>query len=116
VSVDKSCLPHTKVRGHCDRCGNTLRGRQRRWCSKGCSTWYYINHVWTFARSYVLAERGRTCERCGSPDDLEVDHIVPRNGMPMATHSCLHHGGNLRVLCHHCHITRKDWWDREQSI
>jgi 5-methylcytosine-specific restriction endonuclease McrA len=48
------------------------------------------------------------CLNCGE-QAKEVDHIIPRKGMPLHRHSCLHHQTNLRALCHDCHVRRKEW-------
>lgn len=96
-------------------CGKPLTARQRRWCSTECREWHYRNHVWNVARHAALVTRGEgnpnraTCVQCGSRTQLEVDHIIPRNGTPLSEWSCLHHQENLRVLCHSCHVTRRLW-------
>jgi hypothetical protein len=50
------------------------------------------------ARARAAKDRdGRKCRECGSPDDLETDHILPLSkggGNEMA---------NLQTLCHECH-------------
>jgi len=48
-------------------------------------------------REYVLMRDGRRCQKCGSPNDLEVHHLIRRSA-----------GGpdsplNLTTLCRHCH-------------
>lgn len=92
----------------CGRCGKELTGRQQRWCSKECRTWWYDNHRWTQARHQAMVRAGWKCLRCGSPAE-EVDHIIERKGMPLGENSCLHHQANLRPLCHDCHRTRYSW-------
>lgn len=52
------------------------------------------------SRRRAVIDRDVVCVRCGSPDRLEVDHIVryvDGGGNEME---------NLRVLCHACHGSR----------
>ncbi|WP_442809954.1 HNH endonuclease [Streptomyces sp. NBC_01197] len=48
----------------------------------------------------MLARDGFKCQRCGSRENLEVDHLI----------SVAKGGGwemdNLLVLCHECHIKK----------
>jgi len=94
----------------CNRhgCGNPLSWRQQRWCSPECRDWYYLNHRWTQARHAAMMRADWKCQHCGAPAD-EVDHIIERQGVRLSEHSCLHHGENLRPLCHDCHLTRYEW-------
>ncbi|GAA0455712.1 hypothetical protein GCM10009544_18050 [Streptomyces stramineus] len=57
-------------------------------------------------RALVLARDRFTCQRCGSRNDLEVDHLIP-----------VAKGGtwdvaNLWVLCHDCHWRKTHYEDR----
>ncbi|MFD0384467.1 HNH endonuclease [Streptomyces stramineus] len=54
----------------------------------------------------MLARDRFTCQRCGSRNDLEVDHLIP-----------VAKGGtwdvaNLWVLCHDCHWRKTHYEDR----
>lgn len=56
--------------------------------------------TWRQLRQAVLERDGHRCVWCGSPDDLECDHIRPvaRGGLPELN--------NLRTLCRTCHRSR----------
>jgi len=48
----------------------------------------------------IFARDGKVCKKCGSTENLEIDHIIP-----------IFHGGtndpdNLQVLCRHCNRTK----------
>ena len=45
----------------------------------------------------VVWDDKEVCEHCGSPSDLNVDHIIPRRA------GGTHHPDNLQILCSHCH-------------
>lgn len=51
---------------------------------------------------------GYACVRCGSKNDLEVNHIYPLGATERTGHrfaeSCEHHLDNLETLCHNCHL------------
>jgi len=47
-------------------------------------------------RGKVFAAYNHCCAACGSPLDLEIDHVHPRNAGGSDDFS------NLQVLCHHC--------------
>lgn len=117
--------------GHCDRCGEALKGNRRRWCSEKCERAYWANHAWTMARHEAwvrasglsreqLDELWRTdrltlrelarCDECGAterdlpyPQGLEVNHVDPRLGAGY-DNGCWNHQTNLQVLCHPCHV------------
>lgn len=57
------------------------------------STWWEI-------REMVLTRGGRRCVRCGSTEELHVDHIQPvaKGGMPRLE--------NLQVLCKTCNLQK----------
>jgi 5-methylcytosine-specific restriction endonuclease McrA len=44
----------------------------------------------------VLATYNHCCAGCGSPMDLERDHVTPRSASGSDEES------NLQILCHHC--------------
>lgn len=47
-------------------------------------------------RAKVLVAYNYCCAACGSPLDLEIDHVHPRNANGSDDFE------NLQVLCHHC--------------
>ena len=55
------------------------------------------NERWRGVRRSILDAR-RCCQKCGSFDRLEVDHIVPESEGGSALDLA-----NLQVLCHSCH-------------
>jgi hypothetical protein len=93
--------------GRCGWCNQTIDGRRRTaWCSDRCRRAFTRNHVWTIARAGARRRAKYTCTRpgCGAGrDDLEVNHIDPRNGGGYAD-SCAHHADNLEALCHLHHV------------
>lgn len=103
--ADQACVVHSEG---CQRCGGAITGRRIRWCSDSCRLWYYTHHLWRYARRESMKRAMRKCVRCHAPAQ-EVDHIIPRKGMPLKEWSCLHHQTNLRPLCRPCHVTRKQW-------
>lgn len=72
-------------------------------CSPSCTLEWRQNHVWEFAKSEAKRRAKRQCsdEACTSRLFLHVHHVEPCAGN--RTMSCLHHQGNLEVLCegHH---------------
>lgn len=90
----------------CVRCGIGLTGRQQRWCSAECVTWYMENHVYTSARR-AAQRTAKACALCGGElsYDCEIDHIVAAMGAH-SIKSCLHHQSNLRPLHRECHKRR----------
>ena len=53
-------------------------------------------------RALVLAQAGFKCQRCGSPHNLHVDHVVPHSwGGSDGIH-------NLQVLCAKCNRTKSN--------
>ena len=98
-------LPHHATPGVCDRCGTTLTGRRRRWCSKPCETEWAIEHYWNAARNAAKRRDGQRCVRegCGITYGLEVNHIEPRIGRGYGW-GCHNHLANLETLCHQHHL------------
>jgi hypothetical protein len=52
-------------------------------------------------RAVMYRDQGR-CALCGSRDDLQFDHILPRS------HGGADSYGNLRVLCRSCNLRKSD--------
>lgn len=90
--------------GRCGVCDVELPKGRRSWCSRECAEAFYSQHIWGFARPAVLKRDGYACRRCGGSGDLEVNHIIPRNGLGYGN-GCHHHQDNLETLCRQCHTT-----------
>lgn len=108
-------LPYEDQPGVCDRCGATLTGRQRRWCSDRCQFEWRREHDWGSARSAAVERDDHTCRHCGARERydwrnpaeavrLEVNHIDPREGRGYGF-GCHNHLDNLETLCTPCHRT-----------
>lgn len=105
----------------CRWCNLEFPTAGRIFCSMDCKAAYELNHRYWLGREYVLVwytapcdcGRGphRYCNGCGEceaqlrkrDDRLTVNHIEPRNGIPMSSRSCIHHLDNLEPLCWRCH-------------
>lgn len=93
--------------GKCQVCNSEISDKRRTvFCSKKCSLWWERNHVWRKARIATRRRDNYSCIICNSHKDItpiEVDHIIPVNGVSYNTPSCLHHQDNLQTLCkkHH---------------
>lgn len=111
-----SCIYLVPKKGYCWKCSKKLTGKQRKWCSVACSSWFKKNHVWRFARKAARRRDGWKCVQCGESNKkkLEVDHIEPRNGAGYNL-SCGHHLENLQVLCHSCHLIKTNRQRQESS-
>lgn len=90
----------------CEWCGNALKGKQKRWCSRKCHREFVANHRWTQAKNLLRREEAYyLCEGCGlfyGWDEVDVDHIEPCLGRH-GQWGCHHHQANLRLLCKACH-------------
>lgn len=99
----------------CAWCGKPLQGRRRRWCCNDCGDAWYRSHTWTGARGAALKRDGWKCVICGTPERLEVNHIVPRRGAGYGN-GCHHHIENLETLCHAHHLevtaAQRGGWNR----
>jgi len=120
--------------GFCATCGTRITGRpdaptgaQRRprWFCKtrgtACRNEWRRNHQWPEARRAAL-KRDRRCLRCPAwksppPAELEVNHIVPRNGGGYGT-GCHNHLDNLESLCrqHHQEATNEQRAARDAAV
>lgn len=90
---------------HCRQCGKELPNCRLWYCGGAegeCVKLYYSLNVWGYAVELAIKRAGRKCEDCSSSLTLEVHHIKPLNGSPRRGE--LNKQGNLRVLCHACHI------------
>jgi hypothetical protein len=67
------------------------------WLSRGDTRTERRRRPWTrVERRIALRRDGYRCRACGSPDDLELDHIVPfSRGGPC-------HLSNVQILCSDC--------------
>ncbi len=120
-----------QLKGHCWRCGKELPPRRRHWCSDECGQWWWRNHDWNGARDAALKRDNYYCQKCGVdgypitervvwsaipkrqfrticgrtmfPVKLEVNHIVPRDGLGYGQ-GCHHHQEGLETLCQNCHL------------
>ena len=104
-----SCGLVTVKDGRCEWCSKKLRGRQRRWCCRKCSSEFTANHRWTQAKAWLKSRsawfRCELCEEFFVEADVQVDHIEPARGKH-SVWGCHHHQDNLRILCVPCHKGR----------
>lgn len=58
--------------------------------------------AWQRLRHYVFKRDGYKCVYCGSPDNLQADHVVPysKGGLDDST--------NLVTACRKCNVRKKD--------
>lgn len=96
------CTLLTIIPGHCQRCSTPLPKYRRRWCSDACGWWWMENHNWNFTRPAAL-RRDKGCVKCGSRENMEVNHIVPRNGRGYGV-GCHNHLDGVETLCRKCHV------------
>ena len=57
--------------------------------------------------SMLMRKERKFCERCGSPDNLQVHHIIPK----ARGNAVYFLRDNLLVLCRGCHF----WWHTKAS-
>ena len=95
------------LKGYCIVCGNDLPGRHRTYCSPNCEKIFVLNHFWAEAKYAAKIRDGWKCVKCGSTENLEVNHIQPVVGKGYGR-SCRNHQENIEVLCRKCHakVTR----------
>ena len=102
-----SVLFPDKKNGRCGcGCGRKLKGFRKRWATSDCEEFalYYLR-IRQGKRDiifhFIALQKGRACCKCGSVDQLELDHIVP---------ICKGGGGqwldNYQILCRDCHIQK----------
>lgn len=70
----------------------------------GPSKDFYRKESWLLLREMVFAYWGRQCLRCGSVQNIHVDHVVPRSKAPELALD-FH---NLQPLCEHCNIEKSN--------
>lgn len=91
----------------CQVCNIAIEDNRRTvFCSKKCSLWWERNHVWRKARPAARRRDKYCCTICNVHKNIvniDVDHIVPVNGVNYNIPSCSHHQDNLQTLCivHH---------------
>lgn len=59
---------------------------------------FYKSFKWLKLRHHVLSTRNKKCNLCGSYDQLQVDHILPRSLYPEKSLD----ENNLQILCKDC--------------
>ena len=103
-------------------CGKVLTGKQKKYCSKIHSTYYFQEFVapfwWSNAVKVALRKADNKCSRCGSTIKLQVHHKekLPLDKptwdykkrkwkAPTANYhnNPLNRQDNLEVLCKECH-------------
>lgn len=72
------------------------------WAGRGtfASRYGITRHRWDKLRLRTLARDGGRCVDCGSTDDLEADHVVPR------AQGGSNQLANLATRCHNCHLAK----------
>ena len=79
--------------------------RAKRGDRNSCRLIYLRNHLWTYARTAAKKRDIFRCVKCGSREELEVNHITPLGDGSYGKMSCRHHQDNLETVCHTCHVT-----------
>ena len=113
----------TKTDGTCGACGTPLTGRNHWFCRSpahddaSCRLRYLRNHHWGDARRAARRRDGEQCRRCGSTQNLEVNHMTPRNGRGYQP-GCHNHQDNLETLCrpHHVETTTAQRRARKEAV
>lgn len=80
-----NCLPYKCINKYpngkiCIRCGRPLTGRQRKFCSKNCTTLYWTKKRRKMLKKRAVEYKGGKCILCGYSnciDALEFHHINP---------------------------------------
>jgi len=65
---------------------------------------FYDSNAWKVMRVVVFGYWGHCCLRCGSFDDLHIDHVVPRSIAPELEMEF----DNLQVLCESCNLEKSN--------
>ncbi|MYX26041.1 HNH endonuclease [Streptomyces sp. SID8381] len=100
ICLISGCVARTVLDGRC--ADHQRRKSWNRTSARNASR----SRDWPKRRTRVLIRDNFTCQRCGSQDHLEVDHIVPvaRGGSWDLS--------NLWVLCRSCHRLKTYGEDR----
>lgn len=69
---------------------------------KSWSRLFEMSEEWKLLRSSVLLMYGKTCMRCGSTKNIQVDHIKPKYKYPHLSLDV----NNLQVLCWPCNKSK----------
>ena len=104
----------------CLYCGGPLPKGRRKYCSDQCSASYWQENIlplwWGNAAATALRRTDGRCEECGSPEHLEVHHLVHLARGELRHNSPKNVQSNLIVLCrpHHTQIHHppKSPWPR----
>lgn len=64
---------------------------------------------WMALRAKVFKTYGKQCMKCGSTENIEVDHIKPRSKFPELRWDF----DNLQVLCRRCNILKWNYHDTD---
>jgi hypothetical protein len=65
---------------------------------------FYSRKQWRVLRKEVINYYGEICMRCGSTEEIVVDHIKPRRKFKELELSFF----NLQVLCNRCNLVKSD--------
>lgn len=84
----------------------------------------YMRTRYATQRDYIITKLGGACKRCGSQENLEVDHVDWRTkefnvGRLWADKQWHHLEAELekcQLLCKSCHIEKSKWDVREQVV
>lgn len=113
----KICNTHTTIEEHlrytisvCDKCASVAHSEYE--------TWHGGERKWDVSRTPIdnsvkgaIKSRDQQCLKCGSQDNLQIDHIMP---VCLGGHN---HIDNLQVLCLKCNSEKGDRpEDYRQSI
>jgi hypothetical protein len=83
----------------------------------------YMRARYAMQRDFILDKLGGECRRCGSAEELEVDHVdwrtkefgVGRLWAEKQWHHLLAELDKCQLLCKPCHIEKTKWDLREQT-
>lgn len=63
---------------------------------------FYQSTEWKRLRVWALDKYGSACMKCGSTQEIQVDHILPRSKFPKLK-LCKH---NVGILCKNCNLKK----------
>jgi uncharacterized phage-like protein YoqJ/5-methylcytosine-specific restriction endonuclease McrA len=87
----KRWITNLYLSGECIDCCQTDQG-------------FYLSKEWRNLRKKVLKTYGAVCMKCGSKDDIHIDHIKPRSKYP----SLELEFSNMQVLCRICNFSKSN--------